>query len=75
MVLLLGISLFLNVIQILFRVKQLFKNTTQRSAPMTAATPTLVTDTAATQTLATGTVATQTLVTGTAANSLPNVNL
>ena len=67
MVLLLGISLFLNVIQILSRVKQLFKSTTQRSAPTTAATPTLVTGTAATQTLATGTAATQTLATGTAA--------
>ena len=75
MVLLLGISLFLNVIQILSRVKQLFKNTTQRSAPMTAATPTLVTGTAATQTPVTGTVATQSLVTGTAANSSPNMNL
>ena len=81
MVLLLGISLFLNVIQILSRVKQLFKSTTQRSAPTTAATPTLATGTAATQTLATGTaatqtsatssVATQTLATGTAATLIP----
>ena len=33
MVLLLGTSMFLNVVQVLFRVKQLFKRITQRSAP------------------------------------------
>ena len=71
MVLLLGISLFLNVIQILSRVKQLFKNTTQRSAPTTAATQTLATGTAATQTLATATAATLIPMTSTAANQTP----
>ena len=33
LVVLLGTSMFLNVVQVLFRVKQLFKRITQRSAP------------------------------------------
>ena len=33
MVLLLGTSMFLNMVPVLFRVKQLFKNITQKSAP------------------------------------------
>ena len=36
MVRLLGSSMFLNVVKVFFRVKQLFKNTTQRSTHTTA---------------------------------------
>lgn len=41
MVLLLGSSMLLNVVQVLFRVRQLFKNATQRSTSMTGTVATL----------------------------------
>ena len=40
MVLLLRSSMFLNVVQFLSRLKQLFKNTTQTSTPTTGTAPT-----------------------------------